>query len=202
MTPPPRRIRLSRAKGWRLPAKAVNCARPGPLGNPFKVGRDGDRARCVALYRHLVAGSICFTTRAPPAEQIAARRYLLAHREALRGRDLACWCALDGQPCHAAVQLEIVNAGGGRVQDRGGIEMTPDQARIAVPLLNSYAHQYLGLGVDDVLVSGASIGGRWQLIVAVPAGVQWADDFDAAKAAIDTLFDAVAASSDSAPEDE
>ena len=28
---------------------------------------------------------------------------------ALRGRDLACWCALD-QPCHADVLLELANA--------------------------------------------------------------------------------------------
>ena len=29
-------------------------------------------------------------------------------REALRGKNLACWCALD-QPCHADVLLEIAN---------------------------------------------------------------------------------------------
>ena len=41
MTPasPPRRIRLSRARGWRLPENAVNVARPGPWGNPFVVGK-------------------------------------------------------------------------------------------------------------------------------------------------------------------
>lgn len=30
--------------------------------------------------------------------------------EALRGRDLACWCPLD-QPCHADVLLEVANHG-------------------------------------------------------------------------------------------
>lgn len=30
----------------------------------------------------------------------------------LRGKDLACWCALD-QPCHADVLLEWANAPGG-----------------------------------------------------------------------------------------
>jgi hypothetical protein len=30
-------------------------------------------------------------------------------REELRGKDLACWCALD-QPCHADVLLEIANS--------------------------------------------------------------------------------------------
>ena len=33
------------------------------------------------------------------------RAYL---REKLRGKDLACWCALD-QPCHADVLLEIIS---------------------------------------------------------------------------------------------
>ncbi len=108
----PRRIRLSRAKGWRLPEGAVNCARPGPLGNPFIVGHDGSRAECVRLYRLMADGLIC-TTRTPTvAEQLAARAYLLAHREELRGRELACWCALDGEPCHVDVVLEIVNRPG------------------------------------------------------------------------------------------
>jgi hypothetical protein len=36
----PRRIQLSRKKGWRLPDGAVSVARPGPLGNPFVIGSD------------------------------------------------------------------------------------------------------------------------------------------------------------------
>ena len=27
----------------------------------------------------------------------------------LRGKDLACWCPVDGQPCHADVLLRIAN---------------------------------------------------------------------------------------------
>lgn len=34
----PQRVQLSRAKGWRLPAKAVSVARPTKWGNPFRVG--------------------------------------------------------------------------------------------------------------------------------------------------------------------
>lgn len=30
--------------------------------------------------------------------------------EPLRGRDLVCWCPLDGLPCHADVLLELANA--------------------------------------------------------------------------------------------
>lgn len=28
--------------------------------------------------------------------------------EPLRGHDLACWCPLDGQPCHADVLIELL----------------------------------------------------------------------------------------------
>ena len=73
--------------------------------------------------------------------------------------------------------------------------MTHDQAVIAVPLLNSYAHQYLGLGLGDVMVAGGRREGKWLLMVATDMGVAEATDFDAAKAVIDTTFDAVAASS-------
>ena len=102
--PAPRRIRLSRRKGWRLPAGAVNVARPGAWGNPFRIGDviDGstvvaDRDLAVRLYRDRVAG--------PPAGRDYAE---------LRGRDLACWCPLDG-PCHADVLLERANPGPGPI---------------------------------------------------------------------------------------
>lgn len=94
----PKRIRLSRQKGWRLPPGALNVARPTAWGNPFRIGDAADgfgtietRADAVALYRRRV-------TSPPPGH-----RY-----DELRGRDLACWCPLDG-PCHADVLLERAN---------------------------------------------------------------------------------------------
>jgi hypothetical protein len=39
----------------------------------------------------------------------AARTAILALLPSLRGKDLACWCALD-QPCHVDVLLELANA--------------------------------------------------------------------------------------------
>ena len=32
-----------------------------------------------------------------------------ANLHTLRGHDLACWCPLDGGPCHADVLLELAN---------------------------------------------------------------------------------------------
>jgi putative acetyltransferase len=90
-----RRIRLSRGKGWRKPVSAVVVARPSPWGNPFRVGVDGDRARCVELFRAgLEEGTLGYTAREV--------------QRALAGRDLACWCPLD-EPCHADVLLEVAN---------------------------------------------------------------------------------------------
>lgn len=106
MTEPPRRIRLSRRKGWRLPADAVSVARPGRFGNPFPVDGQRTAGDAVQAFRDWLEAP------ARPSSPLADRRQrLLAALPALRGRDLACWCALDA-PCHADVLLEIANAGG------------------------------------------------------------------------------------------
>jgi len=119
----PVRIQLSRAKGWRMPENTVRVTRPGPWGNPYAVWREpwehswlvsrdsehhvapskADAQRlAVDLFRALVTD-----TRA------ASRRGAYAHptdiMKGLRGKNLACWCALDA-PCHADVLLELANA--------------------------------------------------------------------------------------------
>lgn len=104
----PERIQLSRRKGWRKPAGAIVVARPGPWGNRYVVGEtiehvDGcmilvrDRAHAVVLHREWIDWQMArFTT----------MREGLRHD--LGGRDLCCWCPLDG-PCHADTLLEIAN---------------------------------------------------------------------------------------------
>lgn len=59
-------------------------------GNPFIIGRDGDRAECIQKYREML--------RANPAMVALAR-------EVLRGRELACWCA--PLPCHGDVLAAV-----------------------------------------------------------------------------------------------
>ena len=83
----PIRIQRKRTKGWRLPENTVCVTRPGKYGNPCRVG----------MFKEYGAAD-------------AKRDYRLNDiRKDLRGRDLACWCALD-QPCHADVLLELANA--------------------------------------------------------------------------------------------
>ena len=106
----PGRVQLSRKKGWKLPPDTVSVARPGRWGNPFSVVPDappgspvGERyiamptvVEAVAAFRHWVL------------ETPAGQRLAQEARLALRGKNLACWCPLDG-PCHAEVLLDIAN---------------------------------------------------------------------------------------------
>lgn len=68
----------------------VYVGRPGPWGNPFRIGRDGDRAEVIRKYERWI--------RARP--ELVAR----ARRE-LRGKVLGCFCA--PLPCHGDVLLRI-----------------------------------------------------------------------------------------------
>ncbi|MDI7864338.1 DUF4326 domain-containing protein [Rhizobiaceae bacterium n13] len=112
----PIRLRLSRARGFNLQAasstanglEAVHVGRPGPWGNPFVVGKHGDAAYCVDLYKALLAGLL----RDCPDPDIEAlertRRFVADNLGELRGKNLACWCR-PGAPCHADVLLELAN---------------------------------------------------------------------------------------------
>jgi hypothetical protein len=97
----PQRIQLRRTKGWKLPDGAVVVSRGSgerPFANPFQAGTDGDgnRAHLTGLYRAYLSR--------PEHTELVQRI-----KTELRGKDLACWCPLNG-PCHADVLLEIANA--------------------------------------------------------------------------------------------
>ena len=101
MTDKPIRVRLSRAKGWKMPLNTVIVDCTTAWGNPFAVGKRGgaysakvmNQRHAMQLYR-----SVAFDN----------EKLVGAAREQIRGKNLACWCALDA-PCHADVLLEIAN---------------------------------------------------------------------------------------------
>ena len=66
----------------------VRIDRRTPWGNPFVIGRDGDRAAVIAKYR----------------AWILTQPQLLARLIELRGKRLGCWCA--PLPCHGDVLAE------------------------------------------------------------------------------------------------
>lgn len=98
---PPRRVRLSRAAGWRIPEGAIKVDRATSWGNPFD-HRGPGRNRAIAIEEYTA-----WLDGAGPDERQAGRRtvsrsWVLAHLDELAGHRLACWCPLDG-PCHADV---------------------------------------------------------------------------------------------------
>lgn len=90
----PVRVQLRRTKGWRMPPNTVRVARPGKWGNPFTVAEHGANG-AVLNYQLRMHGLAAIGA---------------VDLSELRGKNLACWCALD-QPCHADVLLRMANAG-------------------------------------------------------------------------------------------
>jgi len=74
-----------------IPSGAVYVGRGSPWGNPFRVGRDGDRETVVRLY----------------CEWVLEQPDLMARIHELRGKDLVCFCA--PKLCHAMVLRELAN---------------------------------------------------------------------------------------------
>ena len=129
MVDAPRRIQLSRKKGFRLPENTVSVARTRRIcgegfGNPFRIGgwfkigsprnwlNSGlpDLSWCESLQ----PGEKGFTHIETRDQAVDFYRRLVAihppgNLESLRGKNLACWCPLD-QPCHADVLLQLANA--------------------------------------------------------------------------------------------
>jgi hypothetical protein len=97
----PKRIQRRRTKGWRMPPNTVYVGRPTAWRNPFAIGS----------WWPLVPGH--FVRDAAHAVELFRDDYVPwftrhVDLEPLRGKDLACWCPLDG-PCHADVLLELAN---------------------------------------------------------------------------------------------
>lgn len=90
----PQRLQRSRRKGAHLPEGTIVVTRPSKWGNPHPLSLG--RPEAVRRYREdLLAGRLAVTVDDVQRE--------------LRGKDLACYCPLDG-PCHADVLIEVANA--------------------------------------------------------------------------------------------
>ncbi len=67
----------------------VYIGRPSKWGNPFTIGKDGNREEVIAKYR----------------EWIMERPELLDSLDELKDKTLACWCS--PQACHGDVLAEL-----------------------------------------------------------------------------------------------
>lgn len=108
----PMRVRLSRAKGWRMPPNTVKVSRPGKWGNRFRIG---DTAEVWGGPGILTIVPVRDATTAVDLFEKWLRLNLEQHPgimraalDELRGKNLACWCKL-GEPCHADVLLRLAN---------------------------------------------------------------------------------------------
>lgn len=90
----PHRVRLSRAKGWRMPPNTVKVDRSTRWGNPFRTSETFTAQDAVTAFSRWLETD---------AAGQALAREAKGH---LGGKNLACWCALDA-PCHADVLLRI-----------------------------------------------------------------------------------------------
>lgn len=116
----PKRIQLSRAKGWRMPENTVKVDRSTGFGNPFRIEKGKSQHLGVVWFVGTWGGPAMWikyskeeaaeiSIKAFRAWMSDANRIQLA-REVLAGKDLACWCSTKpGTPCHADVLLEIAN---------------------------------------------------------------------------------------------
>lgn len=89
----PRPRVINRRRSLNMPDGAVYIGRPSRWGNPFEIGRHGDRAAVVARFREWL---------------LAQPDLVAAVRRDLAGRDLVCFCA--PAACHGDVLLEVANA--------------------------------------------------------------------------------------------
>jgi hypothetical protein len=105
MAETPHRVQLRRSKGWRMPPNTVKVDRSTRYGNPFRVGDPGipDVRTSIRMFERAFRNGEL--VRGDP-ESVFRPAHL---RAALRGKNLACWCPLDG-PCHADLLLKFANA--------------------------------------------------------------------------------------------
>lgn len=102
----PIRIQLSRKRGWKMPPNTVKVDRSTKWGNPFL-----PTDVCVTESEVYTKGEPIGLSGAVIAFRRIVEKDLKnspAKLKELRGKNLACWCALD-QPCHADILLELAN---------------------------------------------------------------------------------------------
>jgi hypothetical protein len=75
-----------------IPKGAVYIGRPSKWGNPFAIGKDGNRLEVIAKYRRYLQSNPDIIAEA---------------KEELKGKDLICFCA--PLPCHGNILIEVAN---------------------------------------------------------------------------------------------
>ena len=116
----PRRIKLSRKKGYRKPTDSVNVTRQTKWGNPFNWKKENLSAISAGTAKAIVkqkferwlAGHPVFVEGQYVTNYLPSKRkWILEHLSELQDKDLACWCGPNDH-CHADVYLDLANRSG------------------------------------------------------------------------------------------
>lgn len=105
-----------------MPSNTISVARPARWGNPHIVTESRGLATCLALFGDSVCGiwdpcNVRYLDDDDADASYAAHHAWLKRlnghplelvRGELRGRNLACWCALE-RSCHADILLDLAN---------------------------------------------------------------------------------------------
>ncbi len=115
----PKRIKLERTEGWRKPDGVIVVTRPGKWGNPFTIESAIEagmieRHDDPADQRKFVTDVFADWLASGPnsdwwfADGHERFVWMTANLATLKGKDLACWCPLEGY-CHADVLIDYAN---------------------------------------------------------------------------------------------
>lgn len=116
-------ITIVNRKNWR--GENIYVGRPTVLGNPFVIGRDGDRAMVIARYRRWLWNEL---------QQGSGLVFDELHRlaELAKSGDLvlACWCF--PEKCHAEILKAAIGWINSQSQQKRSDTMSDDQNEITV----------------------------------------------------------------------
>jgi hypothetical protein len=109
----PQRLTIQRRKHYNLQEQsqtlngldAVNCSKPNKFGNPFRL-TEYSLEDSLRLFRELIQKNDSGTSFVPLNQRHFNSKHI---QEALRGKNLACWC-LEGNQCHCDILLEVANS--------------------------------------------------------------------------------------------
>jgi hypothetical protein len=127
----PKRVQLSRAKGWRMPENTVKVDRTTRYGNPFRDSEHDQHGEAsielangmrqivddwwtapvvVRLFEQWMTGAPIQEPSFLEPRSLVDRKWLrpVPDLAPLRGKNLACWCK-PGAACHADVLLLLAN---------------------------------------------------------------------------------------------
>jgi len=114
----PIRVQRKRTKGWKMPENTIYVGRPSFYGNPFKVGQTYKTMDDLTVLgwgealQYMTGPLTKIIDNSDATEMfekwVNRNPFAKEDLEKLRGKNLACFCALD-KPCHADILLKLAN---------------------------------------------------------------------------------------------